>query len=108
MSEEVKKSLPGFWTSKACAYSDSSGRCPVLAATPNEGDANRKGFIHYLVLKDNQAYLQVGAVIPSRSANVKHVRIPDDVAEKAILAAMGVVVGWHYCHETEDYEPETK
>lgn len=105
--EENEKSVPGFWTSKACAYSDSRGRCPVLAATPNNGDAARKGFIHYLTLKDNQAHLQIGAVIPSdRARHVKHARIPDEVAERAILAAMEIVIGWHYCHEPKDFKAQ--
>lgn len=104
MSEEVGKSVPGFWTDKACAYSDSRDRCPVLAATPNEGDATRKGFIHYLILKDNLARLQIGAVIPSNRASVQNVMVPSDVAEKAILAAMEVVVDWYYCHEPECFK----
>jgi len=92
MSEE--KSVPGFWTSSCCAYSDSHQRMPVLAAEPN-GDSSRYGYLKYLSFKDNKASLQVGAISGEDGKNIKFYDVPDAVAEAAIKAAMSVVNAWY-------------
>lgn len=91
-----EKKIPGMWTDKVCAYSDSSKRCPVLAATPNGvGQAWRHGYLHYLSFEEGKVYLQVGPVLgENKYENLKHYEVPQDVAEAAIQAAIGVVLLW--------------
>jgi len=98
MSEQIerpKADIPGFWTPVVSAYSDSRGRCPVLSSQPNDGDGIRKGYLRYLIFKNNEATLQVGAVLPTSELHkVKVYPVPKEVAEQAILAAMNVVNLW--------------
>ena len=88
-----EKKIPGMWTDKACAYSDSERRCPVLAATPNNNDARRKGYLHYLSFADGKVHFQVGPVADGAD-KVTIFEVPQEVAESAIEAAIGVVLLW--------------
>lgn len=90
MSDEKK--IPGIWTDKVCAYSDSVNRCPVIAATPN-GDAQRKGYLHYLSFINGRVFFQIGPVCENLDKVVMYT-VPKEVGEAAIQAAIGVVLLW--------------
>ncbi len=93
---KAKANIPGFWSSEVSAYSDSVQRCPVLSCTPNGGDANRKGYLNYLIFRDNEAYLQVGPVLPVELQKaVMTYQVPHEVTEASIQAAMSVVLAWY-------------
>lgn len=88
------KRIPGYWSGKACAYSEGTERMAVLAATPN-GESARKGYLHYLSFCNNKATFQVGPVMPSDNLkNLKFFDVPPEVADAAIQAAIGVVLLW--------------
>ena len=97
MSEQIenpKAAVPGFWTNFVSAYSDAKQRCPVLTSDPNGGDF-RKGYLRYLIFRDNKAFLQCGPVLPTSLIHeVETFEVPAKVAEKAIQAAMDVVNNW--------------
>ena len=92
MSDEKK--FTGMWTDKACAYSDIYKRCPVLAARPNGvGEAYKNGYLYYLSFEDGKVYFQVGPVMDDYK-KLKRYDVPQEVAEAAIQAAVGLVLLW--------------
>jgi hypothetical protein len=80
----------GFWAMEFCAYTDAQG--PVLAAYANSGNAANKGYLNYLSFSESGVKFQNGPIMAGHE-NVTIHDVPREVAEAAVKAAMGVVIG---------------
>lgn len=82
--------VKGFWTEESCAYEDR--QAVTLAAYANDNRAATRGFLNYLSFSSQGVKFQNGPVMDGPE-NVTIHDVPKEVAESAIKAAMGVVIG---------------
>jgi hypothetical protein len=86
----VMSTTPGIWKSDFCAYNDKHG--PVLAAYANGNDAASKGYLNYLSFSGDGVKFQNGPIMDGHEKVTIH-DVPSEIADAAIKAAMGVVIG---------------
>lgn len=80
----------GLWASEFCAYTDAKG--PVIASHSGNNDPVHDGYQNYLSFSIDGVKFQHGPIMKGVE-NVTIHDVPRDVAEAAVKAAIGVVIG---------------